>query len=195
MDEPVVLRINDGCAPSPDGRPYAKRLAAAMGWQLRDYGYCVARAAGIAAVGNAVKAIAICNHRTKTAEVTLCVEAALDRIEENKPVVVQMTIREVDFPPPKKMRTYRIAGQSDKDLDLNKLVQSLLRPLQAEEGISMHCLGPKAIYRATLAFITTRTLVQNELVMIPTWESVLDKKKIPVSLIRLDIWANPTIKS
>ena len=191
----VVLKIRSHGPPDPKGRPYSKRVAAAMGWQLRDYGYCVARASGVEAVSTAMKAVAICNHRTQAVSVTLCVEAELDRIEPGKPdMVVQMTIHEVDFQKPEKMRPYRISGQGDLD---NKLVQSLLRPIHAGDGISMSCIGPNAVYRATLAFINARSMLlpQIQAVMVPTWESILDKNQTPLSLIRLDVWGHPFEKA
>ena len=165
-----------------------------MGWQLRDYGYCVARASGVDAVNTAMKAVAICNHRTQAVNVTLCVKAELDRIEPGKPdMAMQMTVYEVDSQKPAKMRPYRISGQGELD---NKLVQSLLRPIQAGDGVSMNCIGPGAVYRAALAFVSVRSMLlpKIETVMVPSWESILDKNQTPLSLIRLDVWGNPSDK-
>jgi stage V sporulation protein SpoVS len=169
-------------------------VAAAMGWQLRDYGYCVARASGVDAVNTTMKAVAICNHRTQAVNVTLCVEAELDRIEPGKPdMAVQMTIHEVDSQRPTKMRPYRISGQGNSD---NKLVQSLLRSIQTGDGVSMNCIGPSAVYRAVLAFVNIRLMLlpKIETVMVPLWESILDKNQTPLSLIRLDVWENHSDK-
>ena len=91
------------------------------------------------------------------------------------------------------MRPYRISGQGDLD---NKLVQSLLRPIQAGDGVSMNCIGPGAVFRAALAFVSVRSMLlpKIETVMVPSWESILDKNQTPLSLIRLDVWGNPSDK-
>jgi stage V sporulation protein SpoVS len=164
-----------------------------MGWQLRDHGYCITRAAGHQAVNTAIKAVAICNHRTQVVNVLLCVEAELERIEPDKPdMVAQLVIREVDFPKPVKMREYKISGQGDSD----RLVRALLRPLQAGDGVSMNCIGPESVYRAVIAFVNVRSLLlpRIETVIIPSWQSILDKKQTPVNLIRLDVWGSPSNK-
>ena len=53
----MVLRIS-----SNQDKKYAKRVAGAMGWRLREDGVLSARAVGAEAVNSTVKAIAICNH-------------------------------------------------------------------------------------------------------------------------------------
>ena len=75
------------------GTEYVKSVAGAIGWQLREFGFCKIRAAGAVAVHVGVKAVAINNRRLQAAGVTLGFDACHVPLEgaANRKKVIPVT--------------------------------------------------------------------------------------------------------
>jgi stage V sporulation protein SpoVS len=180
----IVLKVSSSKEPG-----YVKRVAGAMGWQLREHGLLKARAVKAIAVNTAVKAIAICNQRVNAAGITLCVDLLFDKAEKEA-TVVEMTVRETDAPKPAVFMEYRVSGKPD-DNATAKLAEALAAPAREGKGVSMRCIGAAAVYRAILASTMARGLVfpnGMDAVVVPSWMSLPQTDAAPISLLNIDFW-------
>jgi stage V sporulation protein SpoVS len=194
MDADIVLKVSANKDPS-----YPKKVAGAIGWRLREAGYCKIRAIKMDAVNTAIKAAAIINQRTKPAGVTFGLDfffASPEDIrleDEAEPTTaVAMTMHEVTSSPPAEVLEYKVSGKSeDGEEAVNRLAGALASPARGGKGIRMRCIGAAAVYKAVLACIVARGYLhpnEMEVIAIPTWDTVVQQDK-PISLIQIEFWA------
>ena len=187
-EEPVLIKVS---ASSEAG--YAKRVAGAMAWQLRENGFLRCRAVKAHAVNNAVKAIAICQQRVAAASVTLAADPVFGKPEGNAPATaIEMVVRETDAPRPEIFLEYKVSGKinDDKNMAL-KLAEAVAAPVREGKGVVLKCIGPAAVYRGILASTIAKGLVfpnAIEAVMVPSWASLDADGAEPVSVIRIEFW-------
>lgn len=176
---------------------YAKKVAGAMSWRLREKGFFKARAVKQDAVNTATKAIAICNQRVSAAGVVLYAELFFSKAENEDGSVataIEMNVQEVDAPRPETFSEYRVSGKQDQDKNAAmKLAEAVAAPVREGKGVTMKCIGPAAVYRAIMASTIARGLVFPNgylAVVVPTWDSLPneDPTKPPISLIKIDFW-------
>jgi len=176
---------------------YAKKVAGAMSWRLREKGFFKVRAVNQDAVNTATKAIAICNQRVAAAGVVLFAELFFSKAENEDGSVataIEMNVQEVDTARPEVFSEYRVSGKQDHDKNANnKLAEAIAAPVRDGKGVSLKCIGPAAVYRAIMASTIARGLVfPNGLhaIVVPSWDSIPneDSEKPAISLIKLDFW-------
>jgi stage V sporulation protein SpoVS len=192
-NEEVVLKISSSKDPG-----YAKKVAGAMSWRLREHGYCKARAIKADAVNTAVKAIAIVNQRVKPAGVTLGVDLLFAKAEQEA-TAIAMTIHEVTQPRPAEFLDYRVSGRMSDDEKaeksiINKLAGAVASPVREQKGVRLRCIGPIAVYRAILACATAKGFIcPNGLcsVVVPTWDTIDQPDSKVLSLIQVEFWGDP----
>ena len=191
-EEEVILKVS-----ASKDAGYAKRVAGAMSWRLREAGFFKARAVKQDAVNTAVKAVAICNQRVSAAGVVLYMELFFGKAENDDGSVataIEMSVQEVDAPRPETFVDYRVSGKQDQDKNAAmKLAEAVAAPVREGKGVSMKCIGPAAVYRAIMASTIARGLVFPNgfsAVIVPSWDSLPqeDESKPPISLIKLDFW-------
>lgn len=193
MDEQqeVVLRVS-----AKKDAGYAKKVAGAMSWRLREEGFCKARAVKQDAVNSATKALAICNQRVSEAGIVFFMELFFSKAENTDgkfATAIEMTIQENDSPRPAEFVEYKVSGKQDTDNAPMKLAEAIAAPARDGKGVSMKCIGPAAVYRGILASTIARGLVfpnGYDSVVIPTWDSLPqeDETLPPISLIKLEFW-------
>lgn len=193
MDTPekVVLKVSASKDPG-----YAKKVAGAMSWRLREEGFCKVRAVKRDAVNSATKALAICNQRVATAGISFCMELFFSKAENAEgqfATAIEMTIQENDIPRPEIFSEYKVSGKTDQDKNAAaKLAEAIAAPTRDGKGITMKCIGPAAVYRAVLASTIARGLIYPngmDAIVVPSWGSLPQEgDKLPISLINLDFW-------
>lgn len=203
QQEDVILKVSASKEPG-----YAKRVAGAMAWQLREKGFVKARAVKQDAVNSAIKALAICNQRAAAADVVLYMELFFSKAENDLPepkegeqpeqepaaTAIEMNIQENDAPRPAEFVEYKVSGKPDQERNLAMcLAEAIAAPVKSDKGVSMKCIGPAAVYRGVLASTIARGLIfpnGYDSIVIPTWASLPqeDKNLPPISLINIDFW-------
>lgn len=190
--EEIVLKVSACKEPG-----YAKKVAGAMSWRLREKGFFKARAVKQDAVSTATKAVAICNQRVAAAGVVLFMELFFSKAENddgNVATAIEMNVQEVDMPRPEVFVDYRVSGKQDQDKNAAmKLAEAIAAPVRDGKGVAMACIGPAAVYRGMMASTIARGLVFPngfESVVVPSWASLPneDPEKPPISLIKLEFW-------
>ena len=190
--EEVILRISSSKDPG-----YVKRVAGAMAWQLRDKGFCKARAIKVDAVNTAIKAVAIVNQRVFQAGLTLAIDPYLSSVEsetetETASTAIEMIVHDADCPRPGKFIDYKVSGKRTDDKSLvTRLAGAIASPVRKGAGIAMRCIGPSSVYRAMMASCIAKGYIYTngmDAIIVPTWDSFSSDQEQPVSLIRLDFW-------
>lgn len=189
-EQEVILKVS-----SSKDAGYAKKVAGAMSWRLREHGYCKARAIKADAVNTAIKAIAIVNQRVSAAGVTLGVDLLFAKAEQDS-TAVAMTIHEVTCPRPAEFLEYRVAGKPDGDEKaiINKLAGAMASPAREQKGVRLRCIGASAVYRAVMACAVAKGFIcPNGLdsVVIPSWDTIGQDGEKEISLIQMDFWGVP----
>ena len=192
----VVLKIS---ASKESG--YAKKVAGAMSWRLREQGFCKARAIKQDAINSTIKALAICNQRVKDANIVFCMELLFSKAankpeasEEKSATAIEMIIQEVDSPRPATFIEYKVSGKQDPNANgPMKLAEALAAPIREEKGVTMKCIGPAAVYKSILASTIARGLIfpnGYDAVIVPSWDSLPqeDETLPPISFIKIDFW-------
>jgi stage V sporulation protein SpoVS len=187
--EEIILRISSNAAPD-----YVKKVAGAMGWQLRENGMFKVRAVKTQAVNIATKAIAICNQRVSQAGVVLCVEPVFgkaDDADDKSVTALEMVVQETIYPCPDKFLEYRVSGRKCDNKISPKLAEALAAPVRDGKGVEMKCIGPSAVYRAMLASTIARGLLfpnGMDAVIVPVWDSIPRENAPPLSMIKIRFW-------
>lgn len=188
--EGVILKVSACKDPG-----YVKRVAGAIGWQMRDHGTCKMRAVKMDAVNTSVKAIAIINHRVSQAGVVLSMNLFFSQAEGVKAdgaTAISMNLEDVgELPRPEKIVEYRVSGKKEDENIVTRLSSAV--SAQAKEGVlvRMRCIGPTAVYRGVLAATVAKgQIYPNGLlaVVVPSWDSMTEEGKPTVSLLNLDFW-------
>lgn len=209
----VVLRIA-----SKKGPEYVKNIAGAMGWQLREHGYCKARAIRANAVNTAVKAVSIVNGRTSWAGMSFGIdvlfspvdsgrdlpdeinELALEQKEINQPTTKSSTAIEIHVyecntnNKPADVVEYKVSGQyarDNNDKSASKLASAISATAIKGKVVRLRCIGPSAVYRAVLACCIAKGSVYSnglESKIIPTWATLKGTNGSSISLLQLDFW-------
>jgi len=191
QEEEVILKVS-----SSKDKGYAKKVAAAMGWRLREVGYCRARAIKEAAVNSAVKAIAITNERVKEAGIKFGVAPVFGKAEatdDPAAVAICMMVEAVNGKPPAKFAECKVSGKKTEGGDhaaATRLATAINGMALGGKGVALKCIGPDAVYRAIMGCVMARSSgyangMKSEIV--PTWETV-QAKTGRISLIRIDFW-------
>ena len=191
----IILRI----ASSKD-QDYAKKVAGAIGWRLREQGLCKVRAIKMTAVNTAVKALAIVNQRIEQANMTMGIDPFFGEVndgkdEENSTAIV-MTIREVQIDGTKEIIEYKVSGKQEvgtaTDSDLaTKLAGAIAGAVRQGKTVRMRCIGPASVYRAIYAATIAKGFIYPngyESMIIPTWTtmpSIVEGGPL-ISLLQLD---------
>jgi stage V sporulation protein SpoVS len=189
--EEIVLRIS---AKKEAG--YAKKVAGAIGWRLREEGYCKARAVKQDAVSTATKALAICNQRVSEAGISFYMELCFSKAENEDGKVataIEMTIQEMDYKKPDEFKEYKVSGKQDENNSIMSLAEALAVPVRNGNGVNMKCIGPASVYKGIMAATIARGLIYPnglEAIVVPKWDSIEEEGKPPVSLINLEFWGN-----
>lgn len=171
----VVLRIA-----SKKGPEYVKDIAGAMGWQLRENGYCKARAIRANAVNTAIKAVSIVNGRTSWAGMSFGVDLSFspadsgrdppaevdehelepEQKENGQPATKPSTAIEIHVHEcntsnkPADVVEYKVSGKyarDNNDKSASKLASAISATSIKGKVVRLRCIGPSAVYRAILA--------------------------------------------
>lgn len=184
--EEVILRVKSKKDPG-----YAKIVAGAMTWQLREKGFFKVRAVKADAVNTAVKAIAIVNQRIIPI-VTLSMDLCFADTGGDKDVTaIAMTVSDADGARPEAFVDYKVSGRAEEENIASKLAGAIAVPVRAGNGVRMRCIGPNAVYRAILACTIAKGYVYPngiESIVVPTWGSFIQPDKGPISLIQIEFW-------
>lgn len=191
QQEEVILKVS-ACKDAG----YAKRVAGAMTWRLREQGFFKARAIKQDAINSATKAVAICNQRVAAAGVVLSMELFFSKAENpegNVATAIEMTVQETDAVRPETFIEYKVSGKQDHDKNAPmKLAEALAAPARENKGICMKCIGPGAVYRAMMAATIARGLIYPNgynSIVVPNWDSLPQENDLPpISLIKLEFW-------
>lgn len=184
-EEDVVLKI---CASKEPG--YTKKVASAIGWRLRDVGFCKMRSVKEASTNTAIKAIAICNQRVALAEVVLGMDLSFSRVSEA--TAIEILVEDVGQGRPEKTVEFRVSGKNVGDSLNGKLAEAISQSCLDGNRVSMKCIGPAAVYRAIIASTLAKGVIfSNGLsaIVVPTWSSL--PSEVPgkeISLISIDFW-------
>jgi len=166
----------------------ARKLTGAMTWQLREHGMFTARAVKDRAVSLAVSCVATCNKRVASAGVTLGITPRLTATEKGTDAV-EMTVKEVCIIKPEDVLEYKVSGHRRHDQEATKrLAIALAKVLNEGKCVAMKCIGAAAVYRAVLAAIAVINTTQEELALVPFWETIIEEDGSETSLLSLEIW-------
>ena len=186
-EKEVILKVSGSKAPD-----YAKKVAGAMLWRLREQGFVKVRAVKRDAVNATIKALAICNQRVAPANVVLGMELFFSKTEKQDikfSTAIEMMIQEIDLRGVNFLE-YRVSGKEEADRTTAlKLAEAISVPVKEGKTVSLKCIGPIAVYKAILASTIARGLIYTngmQAFVIPTWESLPRENLPPISLIRLD---------
>ncbi len=187
-NEEVILKIK-----SKKDSGYAKSVAGAMSWQLREQGFFKVRAVKADAVNTAVKAIAIVNQRV-SGVVTLSMDLVFSQMDASSSdgTAIAMTVSDADSPRPEHFIEYKVSGKPDEQDIATKLAGAIAAPVRDNKGVRMRCIGPNAVYRAIVACTIAKGYIYAnglEAVVVPTWDSVPQPGKEPISLIQIEFWS------
>ena len=191
MPDDVVLKVSANRDPG-----YSKKVAGAVGWRLREAGFCKIRAIKADAVNTAIKAIAVVNQRTRPKGVTFAMDltfAAADSPGQDAVTTIAMTVSETTAAAPTEMLEYKVSGK-DAEADeaaIGKLAGALASPARQGKGIKLRCIGPSSVYKAILACIMAKGFLYPnglEVIAIPSWDTVIQGDH-PISLIQIEFWA------
>ena len=192
--EAVILKIGSNKAPD-----YARRVAGAMTWQLREHGMFRARAVKSRAVSVAVSSIATCNKRVAAAGVVLSVEPSFSATEEARSNAIEMVVKESESERPAEMLEYKVSGKRRYDKNLAvKLAEALAVPARGGKGIVMKCIGAAAAYRAMLGATMARGLIYPngmDAVVVPFWETIIEENGSNTSVLLLEFWPKKRMDS
>ena len=189
----VVLRIS-----SNKDSSYVKRVAGAVGWQLREKGYCKVRAVKADAVNTAIKAVAITNERVAQAGMTFAIDlffsAADSGKQKNASTVVEMVIHELEdgSSRPGDFVDYRVSGNCSNAKPAKRLAEAISHRVDEKTGVRLRCIGPTAVYHAVKACCLAKGMVYSnglQAVVVPTWSNFKPSEQEPVvKFILLDFW-------
>jgi len=197
--EEVVLKIR-----SCKDAKYTRKVAGAMSWQLREKGYCRARAVKMDAINTATKAVAIVNQWLASAGLTMSMDPIFTPVENAKPenpegtgehaTAIALMIEDAsDLARPGEFLEYRVSGKNDEE-GVSKLAGAIAVPIRQGKGIRLSCIGPSAVYRAVKACTVAKGYVYPnglKAVIVPAWGNLCSEDKDPISLIKIDFWAVP----
>lgn len=187
----VILRVSASKEPG-----YVRRVAGAMSWQLRDHGFCRARAVKVDAVNIATKAVAIVNQRVSQAGLLLSMDLRLSPAESDDKkasTAIDMTVQDADCPRPEKFVEYKVSGKNGQKDVVTKLAGALAVPVRDGTGVRMRCIGPVAVYRAVMASCLAKGYIYSngmDAIVVPTWDSIssTNPEKPSVSLLQIEFW-------
>src|ERR1017187_7593181 len=110
----VILKVSSSKEPD-----YTKKVANAIGWQLRDTGHCKLRAVKMVSVNTAIKSIAIINKKVEQAGAKFSINACFASTEkENKEDSTAIAIELIDVSEkqvPSEYNEYRVSGDENED--------------------------------------------------------------------------------
>lgn len=193
QDDEIVLKIS-----AKRDAGYVKRVAGAMTWRLQEKGFFKARAVKQDAVNTAIKAIAICNQRVALADITLYIQLFLKEASTNDGkagTAIEMLVQETDTARPAKFVEYKVSGKDEKN-GPQKLAEAIAGPVRAENGVTMKCIGPAAVYRAIMASTMARGLIYPnglDAIVVPSWDTITKAEDKVISLIKLDFWSKKIV--
>lgn len=186
--EDVVLRVS-----GKKDSGYVKRVAGAIGWQMRERGTCRLRACRTDAVYAAVKAVATVNHRVSEAGVLLSINPFFAETDNEEDSAISMSLKDVsDLGRPGHLVEYRVSGRPDADDAIVTRLASAVSARAKKAVVRMRCIGPMAAYRAILASTVAKGQVYPnglEAVVVPTW-AVAEDENGKTSLINIDFWCH-----
>lgn len=192
VPEDVTLKVSSKQEPG-----YAKKVAGAVAWRLRETGFCKIRAVKSDAVNTAVKSVAIVNQRLSSAGFQFCISPIFDKITDSKEeaTAVEMLIKEAPSNAPTESVEYKVSGKSSEPDAETKLAGAISVPAREGKTVHLRCIGPSSVYRGIYAAtIAKGHIYQNgfEAIIIPTWISMPapDENSQPISLIQLEFWGH-----
>lgn len=189
-EEDIILKVS-----SSKEKGYSKKVAAAMGWRLREVGYCRARAIQSVAVNSMIKAVAITNERVKPAGIKFGIAPVFGKAEatdDPAAVAISVMIEAVSSEPPKATNECKVSGKKDESdhESATRLSKAVSGMASSGRTVSMKCIGPEAVYRAILASVMARSNAYAngmDAMIVPSWETA-ETKSGKTSLIRIDFW-------
>ena len=189
----VVLRVSSKKDPS-----YVKRVAGAIGWQLREKGYCKIRAVKADAVNTAIKAVAITNERLSQAGMTFALDLSFSSADsgeqKNASTVIEMIIHEEEgLSRPVNFVDYRVSGKKSDSKELPKrLSGAISNRVNEKTGVRLRCVGPTSVYNAVKACCLAKGSVYSnglQSIVVPSWSNFQPSEDHPpVSFIQIDFW-------
>lgn len=191
-DEEIILKVS-----SSRDKGYSKKVAAAMGWRLREVGYCRARAIKDMAVSTTIKAIAITNERVRSAGVKFGISPTFDKaeaVDDPAAVTISVLIEAVNEDPPSAFVECKVSGKADDEgahAAASRLAGAIIGMTSGGKGVSLKCVGPEAVYRAAMACVMARSQAYGngmDSVIVPSWETA-ETSSGKLSLIRIDFWS------
>jgi stage V sporulation protein SpoVS len=194
VKEEVILRIS-----SKKDSSYVKKVAGAISWQLRENGYCKARAVKADAVNTAIKAVAIVNDRVSQAGMAFVLDLFFSPADsgkqKNASTAIEIMIHELDEEEssrPDEFVEYKVSGKKN-DTDASKRLAVAISSRSNEKtGVRLRCIGPTSVYCAIKACCLAKGYVYPnglQSIVVPLWSKlILPDDSIPVSFIQIDFW-------
>lgn len=194
MDQPdsedVIIKVS-----SSKEKGYAKKVAGAISWRLRETGYCKVRAVKMDAVNTAIKAVAIVNQRLVDAGVQFSISPFFTQVTDGPTDVtaIFMRIEESTGPRPVEFIEYKISGKTEESDAETKLAGAIAVPVRTGKSVKMRCIGPSSVYRGIYAATIAKGYIYPnglEAIIVPTWVTMPPESPDlqPVSLIQLEFW-------
>lgn len=189
QQQEVILKVSG----SKDAG-YAKKVAGAMTWRLREEGFCKARAVKQDAVNSAMKALAICNERVAEAGMSFSVDLTFSEAQNDSGkagTAVEMVIQEADAAKPESFLDFKVSGKAEQDSAMKNLAEAVAGRVREGKGVNMKCIGPTAVYRAIMAATVARGLVfpnGYDCVVVPKWDTIERENAPPISFLNIAFW-------
>lgn len=188
-NDDVVLKVS-----SSKEQGYAKKVAGAISWRLRETGICKIRAIKMDAVNTSVKAIAIVNQRLAAAGMQFGLDPFFSEVVDGPEgtTAIFMCVEEAPSEKPSEFVEYKVSGKESEEIE-TKLAGAIAAPVRNGKSVRMRCIGPSAVYRGMYAATIAKGYIYpNGLrsIVVPTWTSMpaSDPVLTPISLIQLEFW-------
>lgn len=184
--QPVTLKISSSKEPG-----YAKSVAGAMGWLLREHGFCKARAIKMDAVNTAIKAIAIVNQRVAIAGISFQADMCLSPVSDGEGTAIAINIEEAVDAKASEYLEFKVSSEKFDDSEvITRLAGAISsRILSGGMGaVVLKCVGPGSVYKAILACISAKGLLHiNGLscVVVPKWATITAADGKSISVIEI----------
>ena len=183
--KPRVLKVS-----GKKTKEYTKKVSGALGWQLRENGFCRMDAGSPTAVYNAVKAVSTCNAMVEKAGVVLCADLSLRDIEANGTTIrgMEMMVREVFEERPGNFIEFRVSSSSDE----MHVARAIVAKTDAGNGVDIKCAGETAVNKCVNSVIMANHILKEsgkKMVFVPKWGTAsTNDGSGEISIITVEAW-------
>lgn len=188
IPDDVVLKVS-----SSKDKGYAKRVAGAITWRLRETGICKIRAVKMDAVSTAIKSIAIVNQRLVGTGVQFGMSPFFAKVDDGPEgsTAIFMKVEEAPASKPEAFIEYKVSGKESEPETEAKLAGAIAAPCREGKSIRLRCIGPAAVYRGVYASTIAKGYIYPnglDAVVVPSWISMTGPDGGQISLIQLEFW-------